>query len=142
MDKKSIYDTINQFLNDNKFGNMFGDKKKPFSRQINDEGMNECDVLFWDNNLSDTKLMNSYVWADYVYEVRFNKKSIKIKIIYYGNVKEIEIKDGWGYEGILTNWKTTSIIKDISDWINDVDYGLNDCNCKDEKPPIERRTEN
>jgi hypothetical protein len=133
VDKKSIYDTINQFIADNNYGVMFGDKKKPFSRQRTDEGMTECEVLFWDIPLSDKKLMKEYVWAEYTYEVRFSSDRVKIIINYNGNEKTYELK---GY------WNTTSIIKivgDVNKWIDDIEYGLNDCDCKDEKPPIERK---
>lgn len=135
VDKKSIYDSINQFINDCNYGSMFGDKKTPFSRQINDDGMKEAEVLFWDISLSDKKLMNEGIWAEYTYEVRFTNDKVKVKVIYNGNEKTYELK---GY------WNTTSITKitgDVSKWIDDIEYGLNDCDCNDEKPPIERKNE-
>jgi hypothetical protein len=30
---------------------------------------------------------------------------------------------------------------ELNKWVEDIDYGLNDCDCKDEKPPIERKEE-
>jgi hypothetical protein len=130
VDKKSIYDTINQFINDGKYGVMFGDKKKPFSRQTTDEGMTECEVLFWDIPLSDAKLWKEYITGQFVYEVRFSSDKVKIKINYNGNEKTYELK---GY------WNTTSIIKivgDVNKWIDDIEYGLNDCNCGEDNNEI------
>jgi hypothetical protein len=125
LDKKSFYDYINKFVNDGKFGSMFGDKKKPFINQINDEGMISPDVLFWDTSISDTKLMQNFIWSEYTYEVRFTKSKVKIKVIYNGNEKVYELKPYWGTGTIL------SIINDVNDWVDDIEYGLNDCDCDD-----------
>jgi hypothetical protein len=123
VDKKSIYDSINQFINDGNYRTMFGDKKIPFIRQINDDGMNETEVLFWDTCLSDVKLYREGVWAEYTYEVRFTKDKVKIKVIYNGHEKTYELKGYWG------TMKIASIITDVNKWVDDIEYGLNDCNC-------------
>ena len=135
VDKKSIYNSINQFIEDGDYGVMFGDKKNPFSRQMNDEGMTSCDVLFWDIPLSDKKLTNEGIWAEYTYEVRFSSDKVKIKIIYNGHEKTYELKGYWSIQQIIP------IITDVKNWVDDIEYGLNDCDCKDEKPPIERKEE-
>ena len=140
IEKKSFYDAINKFVNDGKFGSMFGDKKKPFINQINEDGMISPDVLFWDTNLSDKKLMTENIWGEYIYEVRFGKKNIKIKINYNSNQKEIEIKDGWNW--VLENHPShndtmiLSIMNDVYKWVDDIDYGLNDCNCGEDNNEI------
>lgn len=123
-DKKSFYDLINKFVNDNKFNNLTGlIKNKPFSRQMDDNGMTDVDVLFWETSLSDKKLMENDLYGEYTYEVRFTKNKIKIKVIYNGHEKTYELKGIWG---------TTTIIRTIDDmnkWVDDIEYGLNDCNC-------------
>jgi hypothetical protein len=83
------------------------------------------DVLFWDISISDTKLMENFVWSEYTYEVRFTKSKVKIKVIYNGNEKVYELKPYWGTGTIL------SIINDVNDWVDDIEYGLNDCDCDD-----------
>jgi hypothetical protein len=130
VDKKSIYDSINQFIEDGNYGVMFGDKKNPFSRQMNDEGMTSCDVLFWDTYLSDKKLLKEGIWADYFYEVRFTTDKVKIKIIYNGHEKTYELRGYWNTNQILP------IITDVNNWIDDIEYGLNDCNCGEDNKEI------
>jgi hypothetical protein len=125
LDKKSFYDYINKFVNDGKFGSMFGDKKKPFINQINDEGMTSPDVLFWDTSMSDKKLMENYIWGEYTYEVRFTKKVINIKINYNGAEKVFYMKRDFGTGSII------GTINEVQDWVDDIEYGLNDCDCKE-----------
>jgi hypothetical protein len=125
VNKKSIYDIINKFVNDNKFRTMFGDNKKPFINQTNDEGMTGVDVLFWDKSISDAKLYKENVWGEYIYEVRFTKGNVKIKVIYNGNEKILYWKRDWGTGTII------STIKEVSKWIDGIEYGLNDCDCAD-----------
>jgi hypothetical protein len=123
MDKKSIYDIINKFVNDNKFRTMFGDKKKPFINQTNDEGMTGVDVLFWDKPITDKKLYEENVWGEYIYEVRFTKSKIKIKVIYNGNEKTFQLGAYWGTNSIVR------ILDELNKWVDGIEYGLNDCDC-------------
>lgn len=128
VDKKSIYDTINQFVLDGKFNNLSTwDKKNPFRSQMNEDWQTSVSVLFWEKSISEKKLLEQSIYADYTYEFRFNKDGVKIKVIYTIYEKTFELK---GY------WNTTSIIKmvqDLNKWVDDIEYGLNDCDCKDEK---------
>jgi hypothetical protein len=102
--------------------------------------MTSPDVLFWDTNLSDKKLMTENIWGEYIYEVRFGKKNIKIKINYNSNQKEIEIKDGWNWvlenHPLHNDTMILSIMNDVYKWVDDIDYGLNDCNCGEDNKEI------
>jgi len=130
-DKKSIYDIINQFVLNNKFNSLTGfDKKKPFSRQMEDNGMAYVDLLFWETSLSENKLLQNDLYGEYTYEVRFTKDRIKIKVI-YGIHEKI----------FVFNWfpnidNINIVIKELNDWVNDIDYGLNDCNCGEDNNEI------
>lgn len=128
MDKKSIYNIINQFVSDSKFNNLTGlIKKKPFSRQMEDNGMTYVDVLFWENPLSDKKLLENDLYGEYTYEIRFTKDKVKIKVIY-----------GIDENIFVFNWfpnidNINNILKELNDWVYDLEYGLNDCNCGEDK---------
>lgn len=138
VDKKHYYDQINKFITDMNYGFLqSGDKKKPFSTQINDDGMKECEVLFWDTPLSDKKLMEQHVWGEFIYEVRVGKNDVKLKVSYNGHTKVVKLKI-WDWNKNAERWilraneeKTTQ--QEIIKWVDDIDFGLNDCNCKDEE---------
>jgi hypothetical protein len=132
--KERFYHTINKFVNDGKFRNMFGDKKKPFINQINEEGMTSVDVLFWDIPLSDTKLYKDYIWGEFIYEIRYVKDGVNIKVSYNGN--EITKKVGRDMYGNLRTAGIQGILIDLNKWVEDIDYGLNDCNCGEDKNEI------
>ncbi len=135
--KQGFYQTINSIVNDGKFATIFGDKKTPFINQINEEGMTSPDVLFWDIPLSDKKLMNHYIWGEFIYEIRYVKDGVNIKVSYNGN--EITKKVGREMYGNLRSGDIQHNLIELNKWVEDIDYGLNDCDCKDEKPPIERK---
>jgi hypothetical protein len=132
--KERFYHTINKFVNDGKFRNMFGDKKKPFINQINEEGMTSVDVLFWDIPLSDTKLYKDYIWGEFIYEIRYVKDGVNIKVSYNGN--EITKKVGRDMYGNLRTAGIQGILIDLNKWVEDIDYGLNDCNCGEDNNEI------
>ena len=132
--KQSFYQTINSFVNDGKFGTMFGDKKKPFINQINEEGMAPVDVLFWDIPLSDKKLMTDYIWGEFIYEIRYVKDGVNIKVSYNGN--EITKKIGREIYGNLRTGDIQHILIDLNNWVDEIDYGLNDCNCGEDNNEI------
>jgi len=121
--KQTWFNKLNNFILEKNYGVMFGDKKSPFGRQINDDGMSETKILFWDISLSDKKLMEEGIWGQYIYEIRFTKDRVKIKIVYNGNEKNHTIKNVWDFQ------ETNNILEDVVKWVDDVDYGLNDCNC-------------
>jgi hypothetical protein len=77
--------------------------------------------------------MDEGIWAEYIYEIRFTKAGVKVKVVYNSNEKTYTIKNVWDYN------ETNNIIVDVVKWVDEIDYGLNDCDCKDEKPPIERK---
>ena len=132
--KQAFYQTINRFVNDGKFRNMFGNKKKPFINQINEEGMAPVDVLFWDIPLSDKKLMDDYIWGEFIYEIRYVKDGVNIKVSYNGN--EITKKIVRDMYGNLRAGNTQHILIDLNNWVDEIDYGLNDCNCGEDKTEI------
>jgi len=128
--KEYWFNKLNNFILEKNYTTMFGDKKKPFSRQINDDGMTEAEILFWDISLSDKKLMDEGIWAEYIYEIRFTKSGVKIKIVYNSNEKIYTIKNVWD------NNETSKILVDVVKWVDDIDYGLNDCNCGEDNNEI------
>jgi hypothetical protein len=128
--KLSLFHTIKDYVVDSRFPHLFGDKKDPFKYQIQNEAILGDDVLFWDIPLSDKKLMEKYLWGEYIYEIRFVKGGIKIKINHNGNEKEYALK------GYRTHDKVLKIIKDAQDWDYELEYGLNDCNCGEENKEI------
>jgi hypothetical protein len=132
--KQRFYHTINKFVNDGKFGSMFGNKKKPFINQINEEGMAPVDVLFWDIPLSDKKLMEDYIWGQFIYEIRYVKDGVNIKVSYNGN--EITKKIGREMYGNLRTADSQHILMDLNKWVDEIDYGLNDCNCGEDNKEI------
>ena len=136
--KERFYHTINKFVNDGKFRNMFGDKKKPFINQINEEGMTAVDVLFWDIPLSDAKLYKDYIWGEFIYEIRYVKDGVNIKVSYNGN--EITKKVGTDMYGNLRTGGIQHILIDLNKWVEDIDYGLNDCNCGEDNNEITEET--
>ncbi len=136
--KERFYHTINKFVNDGKFRNMFGDKKKPFINQINEEGMTSVDVLFWDIPLSDAKLYKDYIWGEFIYEIRYVKDGVNIKVSYNGN--EITKKVGRDMYGNLRTAGIQGILIDLNKWVEDIDYGLNDCNCGEDNNEITEET--
>lgn len=133
VDKKHYYDQINKFITDMNYGFLqSGDKKKPFSTQINDDGMKECEVLFWDIPMSDKKLMENNVWGEYIYELRYTKNGLTFKVIYNGNTKTYKLTPDQ-YNN-FSGGNIQHILMDLNKWVDEIEYGLNDCNCgEDEK---------
>ena len=131
-DKKSIYHIINDYLLDGKFRRLGigSGVNKPFQSQMNDDCMAPVDVLFWDKPLSDAKLWKDYISGQFVYEIRFNKKEINIKINYNGAEKVFSMKRNFGTGSII------GTINEVVEWVEDIDYGLNDCNCGEDKTEI------
>lgn len=131
--KLAFYQTINSYVSDSNFGFLqSGDKKKPFSTQINDDGMKECEVLFWDIPMSDKKLMENNVWGEYIYELRYTKNGLTFKVIYNGNTKTYKLTPD--QYNIFSGGNIQAILMDLNKWVDEIEYGLNDCNCgEDEK---------
>jgi hypothetical protein len=142
LSKKQLYDIINKFVLDSKFNNLTsGNKKNPFSAQMNDNFTSGVDVLFWETNLNDNRLMEQYVWGQYVYEVRITDTQVKIKVIYVIDEKEYVLKNAWEYTHHNHNYKLgnkeiTKLLTDVNKWVYDLDYGLNDCNCGEDNNEI------
>ena len=136
--KKMYYNSINQYLLDNKFRQLgFGcGVNKPFQTQMEDNFMAPVEVLFWDKPLSDAKLWKQFIGGQFVYEIRFTKSQFKVKVDYNGNTKEWVSKDADNHRSFVNE-----MLEEVIKWADDIDYGLNDCDCKDEKPPIERKEE-
>jgi hypothetical protein len=126
--KYSYYSIINEYLLKNKFRRIgLGcPDKNPFQSQINDEGMTAVEVLFWDKPLSDAKLWKQYIAGQFVYEIRFTKNQFKVKVDYNGNTKEWVCKDDNNHNYFITN-----MLEELVEWIDDIEYGLNDCDCDD-----------
>ena len=129
-DKYQLFQDIKDYVCKNRFPHLFGDKKNPFKYQIQNDAILGDDVLFWDIPLSDKKLMESYVWGEYIYEIRFVKGGIKININHNGNEKSYMLK------GYITTDKILNIIKDAQEWDYELEYGLNDCNCGEDNKEI------
>jgi hypothetical protein len=136
--KQAFFQTINKFVNDGKFGSMFGDKKKPFINQINEDGMAPVDVLFWDIPLSDKKLMDDYIWGQFIYEIRYVKDGVNIKVSYNGN--EITHKLTRKEYGVYNTADIQHILIDLNKWVDEIEYGLNDCNCGEDNNEITEET--
>jgi len=128
--KQNWFNKLNNFILEKNYGVIFGNKKKPFIHQINDDGMTETEILFWDISLSDKKLMDEGIWAEYIYEIRFTKSGVKVKVVYNSNEKTYTIKNVWDYN------ETNNIITDVKNWVDEIDYGLNDCNCGEDNNEI------
>jgi hypothetical protein len=143
LSKKHLYDIINKFVLDSKFNNLSygGNAKRPFKAQMNDSFMGEVNVLFWEKNIGDKKLMEEYVWGEYIYEVRITDTQVKIKVIYGINEKEYVLKNAWEYNSqkhtnFLGKKEITKLLTDANKWVYDLDYGLNDCNCGEDNKEI------
>ena len=129
--KKSIYDTINQFVSDGKFNNLSSwNKNKPFYSQMEENGMTPVKVLFWEKSLSEKKLLENDVYGEYTYEIRFTKDKLKIKVI-YGITEKTYV-----FNGFPNMDNIRIMIKELNDWVYDLDYGLNDCNCGEDNNEI------
>ena len=128
--KQTWFNKLNNFILEKNYTTMFGNKKKPFINQTNDDGMTNTEILFWDISLSDKKLMDEGIWGQYIYEIRFTKSGVKIKIIYNGNENNYTIKNVWDFH------EANNILEDVVKWVNDIDYGLNDCNCGEDNNEI------
>ena len=124
--KKMYYDSINHYLLDGKFRRLGigSGVNKPLISQIDENGMAPVDVLFWDKSLSDAKLWNDYISGEFVYEIRFTKDKFKIKVDYNGNTKEWVSKNAEEHQNFVSN-----MLKEVVEWVDEIDYGLNDCNC-------------
>jgi hypothetical protein len=122
--KSLFYETINEYLEQTKFRLMFGDKKNPFWKQMNSEGMKEVDVLFWDKKLSDKQLLKENVWGEYTYEIRFTKKSIKVKVDYSGHSRQWVNNKADQHEEFINK-----MLEEVKAWVDNIDFGLNDCDC-------------
>lgn len=135
--KNMYYKSINNYLLDGKFRRLgFGSGvNKPFQSQMDDNCMAPVDVLFWDKPLSDAKLMKDYISGQFVYEIRFTKDKFKIKVDYNGNTKEWVSKNADNHDDFISN-----MLKEVSDWVEDIDYGLNDCNCGEDNNEITEET--
>ena len=131
--KAMYYNSINKYQLDNKFRTLGVGcgVNKPFQSQMNDDFMAPVDVLFWDKPLSDAKLWKQYISGQFVYEIRFTKDKFKIKVDYNGNTKEWISKNAEEHQDFVSN-----MLKEVSDWLNDIDYGLNDCNCGEDNKEI------
>ena len=126
--KYTFYEAIINYIQETNFRVMFGNKKNPFSLQSNSEGMKPVDVLFWENNLSDKKLLNENVWGEYIYEIRFTKKALKVKVDYASNTRE------WvNTKPELHDDFIEQILQEVAEWVDNIDFGLNDCDCDKEE---------
>jgi hypothetical protein len=79
--------------------------------------------------------MKDYISGQFVYEIRFTKDKFKIKVDYNGNTKEWISKNAEEHQNFVSN-----MLKEVSDWLNDIDYGLNDCNCGEDNNEITEET--
>lgn len=124
--KKSYFDSINKYLLDNKFRTLGVGcgVNKPFQRQMDDNFSAPVEVLFWDKSISDAKLWKDYISGQFVYEIRFTKNQFKLKIDYNGNIKEWVSKNPDDHNDFISN-----MLKEVVEWVDDIEYGLNDCNC-------------
>ncbi len=131
--KKMYYDSINNYQLDNKFRYLGSGNgvNKPFQSQMDDNGMAPVDVLFWEKPLSDAKLWKQYISGQFVYEIRFTKDKFKVKIDYNGNTKEWVSKNAEEHHDFISN-----MLKEVVEWVEDIDYGLNDCNCGEDNKEI------
>jgi hypothetical protein len=126
--KYSFYKTINNYITERNFRSMFGDKKNPFRNQFDSEGMKSVDVLFWENKLSDKQLLKNYLWGEYTYEIRFTKKSLKVKVNYSGQSREWVNNNADQHEDFIDK-----MLDEVEVWVDNIDFGLNDCDCDKEK---------
>jgi len=119
--KYHFFKTINDYVNLSKFTSLtIINKKKPFLTQVDSNGMTPVDVLFWDTNLSEKKLIDNDVWAEIQYELRITKNDVKVKVDYNGNINTFKLRNAASIHDLC---------KEVFNWIDDVDYGLNDCDC-------------
>ena len=130
--KYTFYEAIINYIQETNFRVMFGNKKNPFSLQSNSEGMKPVDVLFWQNHLSDKKLLNENVWGEYIYEIRFTKKALKVKVDYASNTREWINKNAELHDDFIE-----TMLTEVAEWVDNIDFGLNDCDCDKEKLSVE-----
>ncbi len=126
--KRAYYNAINQYIQDHKFLIMSGDKKNPFWKQMDSQGMKAVDVLFWENNLSDKKLLKENLWGEYIYEIRLTNKQMKVKVDYSNNTREWINKNEKQHDEFISK-----MLQEVVEWVDNIDFGLNDCDCDKEQ---------